>query len=36
MAALQPYKASWMHAYPVSPRINSLAVDDPTLIRMAG
>jgi putative SOS response-associated peptidase YedK len=35
-AALQPYKAQWMHAYPVSPRINSCDVDDPDLIRAAG
>jgi putative SOS response-associated peptidase YedK len=35
-AALQPYRAKWMQAYPVSPRINSAAVDDPALIRLAG
>jgi putative SOS response-associated peptidase YedK len=35
-AALQPYNDLWMHAYPVSPRINSVAVDDPDLIRAAG
>lgn len=35
-AVLQPYKALWMHAYPVSPRINSAVVDDPDLIRAAG
>ncbi|HWJ36625.1 MAG TPA: SOS response-associated peptidase [Steroidobacteraceae bacterium] len=35
-AALQPYKAEWMQAYPVSPRINSVAVDDADLIRAAG
>lgn len=35
-AALQPYKTEWMQAYPVSPRINSRAVDDPDLIRAAG
>ncbi|MGA2189847.1 MAG: SOS response-associated peptidase [Steroidobacteraceae bacterium] len=34
--ALQPYKAAWMHAHPVSPRVNSAAVDDPALIRLAG
>jgi putative SOS response-associated peptidase YedK len=34
--ALQPYEALWMHAYPVSPRINSVDVDDPHLIRAAG
>jgi putative SOS response-associated peptidase YedK len=33
MAALQPYRADWMLAYPVSPRINSVAADDPGLIR---
>jgi putative SOS response-associated peptidase YedK len=31
--ALQPYKPNWMEAYPVSPRINSTAPDDPDLIR---
>ncbi len=35
-AALQTYRADWMHAHPVSPRINSAAVDDPALIRLAG
>ena len=35
-AALQPYRSEWMEAYPVSPRINSRAVDDPGLIRAAG
>jgi putative SOS response-associated peptidase YedK len=35
-AALQPYKSEWMQACPVSPRINSRAVDDPDLIRTAG
>jgi len=35
-AALQPYKAKWMCTHPVSPRINSPAVDDPALIRLAG
>jgi putative SOS response-associated peptidase YedK len=34
-AALQPYKAEWMEAYPVSPRINVAGVDDPDLIRIA-
>ncbi|MEA3149955.1 MAG: hypothetical protein QOD56_894 [Gammaproteobacteria bacterium] len=33
--ALRSYNAEWMQAYPVSPRINSSAVDDPALIRMA-
>jgi putative SOS response-associated peptidase YedK len=32
-AALHAYKHSGMQAYPVSPRINSVAPDDPTLIR---
>jgi putative SOS response-associated peptidase YedK len=32
-AALQPYGARGMQAYPVSPRINSATVDDPALIR---
>ena len=32
-AALQPYRANWMQAYAVSPRINSAAPDDPDLIR---
>jgi len=31
-AALQPYNPAWMHAYPVSPRINSNAADDAGLI----
>ncbi len=35
-AALQPYRAPWMKAHPVSPRINSCAVDDPSLIRATG
>jgi len=35
-AILHPYKAKWMQAYPVSPRINSSEVDDSTLIRAAG
>jgi putative SOS response-associated peptidase YedK len=35
MNVLRPYEARWMHAYPVSPRVNSLAVDDPALIRIA-
>jgi putative SOS response-associated peptidase YedK len=30
--ALLPYKSNWMRAYPVSPRINSTAVDDADLI----
>ena len=33
--ALEPYKAQWMQADPVSPRVNSCAVDGPALIRMA-
>jgi putative SOS response-associated peptidase YedK len=32
-AVLQPYRPNWMEAYPVSPRINSTAPDDPDLIR---
>ncbi len=32
-AALQPYRASGMQAYAISPRINSTAPDDPDLIR---
>lgn len=35
-AVLQPYRALWMHAYRVSPRINSRTVDDPALIHAAG
>jgi putative SOS response-associated peptidase YedK len=35
-AVLNPYKHSDMHAYPISPRINCTAVDDPGLIRPAG
>lgn len=35
-AALHPYKSDWLRAYPVSPRINSPAADDPALIRAAG
>ena len=31
--ALQPYRAEAMQAYPVSPRVNSAAVDDGNLIR---
>ena len=31
-AALHPYKQGGMQAYPVSPRINSVAPDDPALI----
>jgi putative SOS response-associated peptidase YedK len=34
-SALQPYKPSGMQAYPVSPRVNSTAADDPDLIRPA-
>lgn len=34
-AALWPYKAGWMRAYPVSPRINSRVADDPALMRAA-
>ena len=34
--ALQPYTARWMQAYPVSPRVNSAHIDDPSLIRAAG
>jgi len=33
MATLAPYKKSGMQAYPVSPRINSAAPDDPGLIQ---
>jgi len=36
MDALQTYRARWMRAYPVSPRVNSAAIDDPALIHMAG
>ena len=32
-AALQPYKAQWMQAYAVSPRVNSTTADDAGLIR---
>jgi putative SOS response-associated peptidase YedK len=32
MAALQPYRADWMEAHEVSPRINAIEVDDPSLI----
>jgi putative SOS response-associated peptidase YedK len=32
-ATLHPYKKSGMQAYPVSPRINSTAPDDPALLR---
>jgi putative SOS response-associated peptidase YedK len=35
-AALVPYRTEWMQAHPVSPRVNSASVDDPSLIRMAG
>lgn len=34
-AALRPYRADWMQAHPVSPRINAADVDDPALIRIA-
>ena len=34
--ALRPYKADWMQAYPVSPRVNSADADDAALIRVAG
>jgi putative SOS response-associated peptidase YedK len=34
-AALRSYDAQGMQAYPVSPRINSIALDDPDLIRAA-
>jgi putative SOS response-associated peptidase YedK len=34
-ATLHPYKTSGMQAYPVSPRINSTAPDDPGLIQAA-
>jgi putative SOS response-associated peptidase YedK len=30
-AALQSFRADWMRRHPVSPRINSAAVDDPSL-----
>jgi putative SOS response-associated peptidase YedK len=29
---LKPYKPEWMEAHPVSPRINSTSIDDPSLI----
>ena len=32
-SVLLPYQPDWMHAYPVSPRINSTAPDDAGLIR---
>jgi putative SOS response-associated peptidase YedK len=32
-AVLRPYQPSWMEAYPVSPRINSMAADDAALIQ---
>jgi putative SOS response-associated peptidase YedK len=35
MSALQPYNKSAMQAYPVSPRVNSIAADDPGLIQPA-
>ena len=31
-AMLQPYRADWMQAYPVSPRINTTSADDSGLI----
>lgn len=31
-AVLQPYRPAWMQAHPVSPRINSTALDDSSLI----
>jgi putative SOS response-associated peptidase YedK len=31
IALLHPYKSEWMHAHPVSPRVNSLAQDDAAL-----
>jgi putative SOS response-associated peptidase YedK len=34
-STLVPYRSEWMHAYQVSPRINSHAPDDPGLIRPA-
>jgi putative SOS response-associated peptidase YedK len=34
--ALQTYRPQWMHAYPISPRINSPAIDDSSLIQAAG
>jgi putative SOS response-associated peptidase YedK len=34
--ALQTYRADWMNAYPISPRINSRAIDDSSLNRIAG
>jgi putative SOS response-associated peptidase YedK len=33
--ALQTYRADWMNAYPISPRINSRSIDDSSLIRAA-
>jgi putative SOS response-associated peptidase YedK len=35
-AVLQPYKADWMEAHPVSPRVNCPTADDPALIRATG
>ena len=35
-AALQPYPVRWMEGYPVSPRVNSIDVDDADLIRATG
>jgi hypothetical protein len=35
MATLHPYNKSAMQAYPISPRINSTAPDDPGLIQPA-
>lgn len=34
-SALLPYSTDHMHAYPVSPRVNSSSEDDPALIRLA-
>lgn len=31
-AVLEPYKTHWMHAYPVSPRVNSINEDDAGLV----
>lgn len=35
-ALLEPYAVDWMQAYPISPRINSLRVDDATLLERIG
>jgi putative SOS response-associated peptidase YedK len=34
-ATLAPYGKNGMQAYPVSPRINSISLDDPSLIHPA-